>query len=31
MKSCWAIGETVRVDLLTDFSGISNVKEKAEE
>lgn len=31
MKSCWAIGETVRVDLLTDLSGISNVKEKAEE
>jgi len=31
MKSCWAIGDTVRVDLLTDPSGISNIKEKAEE
>jgi len=31
MESCWSIGDTVRIDLLTDPSGISNVKQKAEE
>jgi hypothetical protein len=30
MKSCWAVGETIRIELLTDPAEISNVKGKAE-